>query len=109
MTSSASLEAYCLDAHFNRTVGGYAGLKRVMNWNLEFMDKSDEGKAYQDLAKRVDEAIQFMIACGLDYSTAIMSETEFYVSHECLLMEYEQALTRQDSTTGLWSAPLPYI
>jgi 3-deoxy-7-phosphoheptulonate synthase len=84
------------------STGGYAGLKRVMNWNLEFMDKSDEGKAYQDLAKRVDEAIQFMIACGLDYSTAIMSETEFYVSHECLLMEYEQALTRQDSTTGLW-------
>lgn len=82
--------------------GGYAGLNRVMQWNLEFMDKSDEGKQYIDLAKRVDEAIQFMIACGLDYDTNIMSETEFYVSHECLLMEYEQALTRQDSTTGLW-------
>ena len=78
-----------------------------MQWNLEFMDKSDEGKQYVDLAKRVDEAIQFMIACGLDYNTAIMSETEFYVSHECLLMEYEQALTRQDSTTGLWCVPAP--
>ena len=79
-----------------------------MQWNLEFMDKSDEGKQYMDLAKRVDEAIQFMIACGLDYENQIMSETEFYVSHECLLMEYEQALTRQDSTTGLWYAFIPH-
>ena len=44
------------------------------------------------------------MACGLDYSTANMSETEFYVSHECLLLDYESALTRQDSTTGLWCA-----
>ena len=43
-----------------------------------------------------------MKACGLSEDTAIMNETEFYVSHECLLMEYERALTRQDSTTGLW-------
>ena len=48
--------------------------------------------------------MQFMMACGLDYSTANMSETEFYVSHECLLLDYEGALTRQDSTTGLWCA-----
>ena len=47
-----------------------------------------------------------MKACGLSEDTAIMNETEFYVSHECLLMEYEQALTRQDSTTGLWCALL---
>lgn len=82
--------------------GGYAGLQRVMQWNLDFMSKSDAGEEYLELAKRVDEAIQFMVACGLDYNTAIMNETEFYVSHECLLMEYERALTRQDSTTGLW-------
>jgi len=50
-------------------------------------------------------AAQFMLACGLDYSTAHMSETEFYVSHEALLLDYESALTRQDSTTGLWRAP----
>ena len=73
-----------------------------MQWNLEFMGKSDEGQAYMDVAKRVEEAIQFMEACGLEYDTPMMTETEFYVSHECLLMEYEQALTRQDSTTGLW-------
>ena len=45
-----------------------------------------------------------MQACGLGPDTSIMNETEFYVSHECLLMEYEQALTREDSTTGLWCA-----
>lgn len=47
---------------------------------------------------------QFMVACGLDYNSAIMAETEFYVSHEALLLDYEQALTREDSTTGLWCA-----
>lgn len=55
-----------------------------------------------DLAHRVDEALEFMAACGVDSSIAAMRETEFYTSHECLLMEYEEALTRVDSTTGLW-------
>lgn len=82
--------------------GGYAGLDRVTKWNLDFMANSDEGKAYVELAKRVDEAITFMGACGLNMSSYIFRETEFYVSHECLLMDYEQALTREDSTTGLW-------
>eukprot|EP00891_Asterochloris_glomerata_P006089 jgi/Astpho2/6089/fgenesh1_pm.00084_%23_21_t len=84
------------------STGGYAGLSRVTQWNLDFMDNSDEGKAYMDLASRVDEAIQFMNACGLAADHPIMNETEFYVSHECLLLDYEQALTREDSTTGLW-------
>lgn len=74
--------------------GGYAGLNRLSQWNLDFMQNSDEGKAYMDLARRVDEAIQFMRACGLDSNNAIMRETEFYTSHECLLLDYEEALTR---------------
>ena len=82
--------------------GGYAGLDRVTQWNLDFMSSSDEGKAYLDLARRVDEAITFMSACGLDMNSTVMRETEFYVSHECLLLDYEEALTREDSTTGLW-------
>lgn len=61
-----------------------------------------EGKAYMDIAKRVDEAIQFMIAMGMDPSTPFMRETEFYTAHECLLLDYEEALTRQDSTSGMW-------
>lgn len=84
------------------STGGYAGLDRVTQWNLDFMQNTTEGDAYMDLAKRVDEALQFMNAIGLSNDTAIMRETEFYVSHECLLLDYEQALTREDSTTGLW-------
>jgi len=82
--------------------GGYGSLDRATEWNLDFMKNSDEGKAYADLAKRVEEAMGFMKACGFDSNSPLMKETEFYVSHECLLMEYEQALTREDSTTGLW-------
>lgn len=82
--------------------GGYAGLSRVSQWNLDFMQNVPEGKAYMDIAKRVDEAIQFMIAMGMDPSMPFMRETEFYTAHECLLLDYEEALTRQDSTTGMW-------
>lgn len=80
--------------------GGYAGLQRVTQWNLDFMQNSDEGKAYMDLASRVDEAIEFMSAAGLDSNTPIMTETEFYVSHECLLLDYEEALTREVCDVG---------
>jgi len=82
--------------------GGYAGLSRVMKWNLDFMQNSSEGKAYMDLAKRVDDAIQFMLAMGMEPNTSFMRETEFYTSHECLLLDYEEALTRQDSTSSTW-------
>jgi 3-deoxy-7-phosphoheptulonate synthase len=84
------------------STGGYAGLARIAQWNLDFMANSDEGRAYMDLARRVDEAIEFMAACGLDSGNPLMRETEFYTSHECLLLDYEEALTRQDSTTGSW-------
>ena len=82
--------------------GGYARLDRVDQWNLDFMSKSDEGRLYMDLAARVDEAITFMEACGVGSESSVMSTTDFYVSHEALLLEYESALTREDSTTGLW-------
>jgi len=82
--------------------GGYAALERVVDWNLDFMQNSVEGAKYMDLAHRVDEALEFMGACGVDSSIAAMSETEFYTAHECLLLEYEEALTRVDSTTDLW-------
>lgn len=69
-------------------------------WNLDFMANTPEGHAYMDLAKRVDEAIQFMIACGMDPSSPLMRETEFFTSHECLLLDYEEALTRQVGGKG---------
>ena len=57
---------------------------------------------YQELAHRVDEALGFMEAAGLTIDHPVMSTTEFWTSHECLLLPYEQALTRKDSTTGLY-------
>jgi len=84
------------------STGGYAKLDRVDKWNLDFMKKSDEGKLYMDLAARVDDAITFMEACGVNQESSVMSTTDFFVSHEALLLEYESALTREDSTTGLW-------
>lgn len=57
---------------------------------------------YNELANRVDESLGFMAACGLTSEHPIMKGTEFFTSHECLLLPYEEALTRKDSTTGLW-------
>lgn len=57
---------------------------------------------YMELAHRVDEALGFMSAAGLTLDHPIMTTTEFWTSHECLLLPYEQALTREDSTSGLY-------
>lgn len=57
---------------------------------------------YQELANRVDEALGFMSACGLTTDHPLMTTTDFYTSHECLLLPYEQSLTRLDSTSGLY-------
>lgn len=57
---------------------------------------------YRELAHRVDEALGFMAAAGLTVDHPIMTTTEFWTSHECLLLPYEQALTRLDSTSGLY-------
>lgn len=82
--------------------GGYAAMQRVTQWNLDFVSKSEQGNRYRDLANHVDEALGFMSASGLTPDHSVMRTTEFYTSHECLLLPYEQSLTRKDSTTGLW-------
>jgi 3-deoxy-7-phosphoheptulonate synthase len=83
--------------------GGYADLHQVHRWNLDFVARSPLAARYQDLATRIDETLGFMAACGIGSSnTAQIRETEFYTSHECLLLPYEQALTRVDSTSGDW-------
>lgn len=84
--------------------GGYAGLDRIEDWNLDFMERSEKGQEYLATARQVEQAIRFMVACGMTVDVPIMRETDFFVSHECLLLDYEQALTRQDSTTGGWCA-----
>ncbi|MGE0415951.1 MAG: class II 3-deoxy-7-phosphoheptulonate synthase [Acetobacteraceae bacterium] len=83
--------------------GGYADLHQVHRWNLDFVGRSPLADRYQDLAARIDETLSFMAACGMTSATTRdMRETDFYVSHEALLLPYEQALTRVDSTSGDW-------
>eukprot|EP00958_Prasinococcus_capsulatus_P013035 scaffold1318_cov388-Prasinococcus_capsulatus_cf.AAC.56 len=81
--------------------GGYASLERVTEWNLGFMESAEQGTRFQEVAEAVTKAVGFMKACGMMDSLA-MKTTSFFTAHECLLLEYEEALTRLDSTTGLW-------
>ena len=83
--------------------GGYADLHRVHRWNLGFVAKSPQAERWQDLANRITESLGFMEACGLTPErTTELRTTDFYTSHEALLLGYEQAMTRVDSTSGDW-------
>jgi len=86
------------------THGGYASLGRVHQWMLDLDPKSRQ--RYLELADRISEALAFMQACGLDLERhPELKTTDFYTSHEALLLGYEQALTREDSTRpGSWCA-----
>ncbi len=85
--------------------GGYADLHEVHRWNLGFVERSPLEARYRDLASRLDETLAFMAACGMtSITTPQIRETDFYTSHEALLLPYEQALTRVDSTSGDWYA-----
>jgi 3-deoxy-7-phosphoheptulonate synthase len=85
------------------TDGGYAGLTRVHSWNLGFVDRSPQGARYRDMADRISEAVAFMSACGVsDANTPEIKRTTLYTCHEALLLGFEQAMTRVDSTSGLW-------
>ncbi len=83
--------------------GGFADLHQLHRWNLDFVKESQQGTRYEELATRIDETLGFMAACGLTSETITqLRETDFYTSHEALLLVYEQAMTRQDSLTGRW-------
>ncbi len=83
--------------------GGYADLNFVHRWNMGFVADSPQGHRYEELATRISETLDFMKACGIDAdSTPQLQQTDFYTSHEALLLGYEQAMTRVDSTTGDW-------
>ena len=84
--------------------GGYANLDNVHKWTLGFV-KGTQSSRYQEYADRITESLAFMRACGIHpESVSEMRTTDFYTSHEALLLGYEQALTRVDSTTGDWYA-----
>jgi len=79
------------------TQGGFADLRQVHSWNQGFA-ANPANQQYEKVAKEIDRAIKFMIACGADFEA--MRRTEFYTSHEGLLMDYERPMTRIDSRTG---------
>ena len=80
------------------TTGGYADLRQVHAWNQDFVKSSPSGQRYEALAREIDNALNFMKACGTD--PAEFKAVEFYASHEALLLDYESSLTRIDSRTG---------
>jgi 3-deoxy-7-phosphoheptulonate synthase len=80
------------------TTGGYADLHQVHAWNQDFVADSPAGQRYERLAGEIDRALGFMRACGAD--SAELRTVEMYSSHEALLLDYEEALTRIDSRTG---------
>ncbi|WP_375291662.1 class II 3-deoxy-7-phosphoheptulonate synthase [Qipengyuania sp.] len=83
--------------------GGYANLREVHQWTLDFMGRSPWADRFGDVADRIGEALDFMEACGVDPQTLPqLKGTNFYTSHEALLLPYEQAMTRRDSLTGEW-------
>ena len=92
------------------TQGGYADLRQVHTWNTDFVAASPAGQRYEALAGEIDRALTFMHASGTN--PAEFRTVEFYSSHEALLLEYERAMTRIDSRTGLpydTSAHFPWI
>ncbi|MEK9879249.1 MAG: 3-deoxy-7-phosphoheptulonate synthase class II [Paracoccaceae bacterium] len=86
------------------STGGYADMHQVHSWTLGFAE-SNKASRYREMATRISDALDFMNASGLaSADNHQMRTVDFYVSHEALLLEYEEALTRVDSTTGAWLA-----
>lgn len=84
------------------STGGYASLSRLHQWTLDFVEETPEGSRYRELASKVEESLRFMKACGVDVDAPEFSSVDFFTAHECLLLPYEEAMTRVDSLTGKW-------
>ncbi len=81
--------------------GGYADLRYVNSWNMGFLKSGIEYERYRNLANKIQESLNFMEALGVtSNNTPQLTKTEYYTCHEALLLPYEEALTREDSTTG---------
>jgi 3-deoxy-7-phosphoheptulonate synthase len=95
------------------TKGGFADLHRVHAWNQEFIATSAEGRRYTRIADEIARALSFMRACGIDLSKEhALREVDFFTSHEALVLNYEEALTRRESMSDEWfdlSAHLVWI
>jgi len=83
--------------------GGMADLTKVHSWNLDFVKDNALGKRYEEIAQQIEKALKFISACGITpKNSPQLRETVLYTSHEALLLNYEEALTRIDSLTGEW-------
>lgn len=82
--------------------GGYADISRLHAWNLDFVENLPTGSRYREMCDKVDESLRFMKAIGVDVRSPPFTQANFYTAHECLLLPYEEALTRQDSITDRW-------
>ncbi|MFA6196478.1 MAG: 3-deoxy-7-phosphoheptulonate synthase class II [Sulfurimonas sp.] len=83
--------------------GGLADLHQVHKWTLDFAHKSEISQKFEDLAEEIGKSLKFMEACGINSKTyRTLRETDFFTSHEALLLPYEEAFTRKDSLTGEW-------
>ncbi len=85
------------------TKGGFADLSQVHLWNQQFVASSAEGQRYERIASEIDRALRFMAACGFDLGAEEeLHHVDFWISHEALILPYEECLTRMDSLTGDW-------
>jgi 3-deoxy-7-phosphoheptulonate synthase len=84
------------------TKGGFADLGQVHVWTQEFVANSPEGRRYEQLATEIQRAMSFMAAIGVDMRNPALHQTDIWTSHEALLLDFEEALTRRDSLTGDW-------
>ena len=83
--------------------GGMADLNKVHSWNLNYMKDHALGEKYEELASKISDSLKFMEACGINSAnTPALNQTTLFTSHEALLLNYEEALTRKDSLTGDW-------
>jgi 3-deoxy-7-phosphoheptulonate synthase len=81
--------------------GGLADLEKVHGWTLDFISGSEQASRYEKIASRIDDCLNFMRACGISSDTSRpLRETEFFTSHEALLLNYEEAFTRKDTITS---------
>jgi 3-deoxy-7-phosphoheptulonate synthase len=85
------------------TKGGFADLSQIHAWNQEFVASSTQGRRFEDIAQGIDAALRFMDACGINLTAEdTLHQVDFWTSHEALILDYEEALTRRDSLTDDW-------
>ncbi|CAM3865188.1 class II 3-deoxy-7-phosphoheptulonate synthase [Litorimonas haliclonae] len=85
------------------STGGYANLENIHKWNLGFVEGTKTDQKYKKMADKISDALDFMAACGVTaQNIPQMAQTDYYTSHEGLLLGYEEAMTRIDSTSGRW-------